>query len=274
MPDEPDAGSPGTFIARGREAAVYDLGDGTVLKVFDGPMARPGAEREAAALAALAELGIAAPRLVDVRTVDGLPSIAMTRVAGTDWLSRLGRRPQEATVLGRWLAIAHARVHESRAPDGLETVRDQIAGRLGRSTVLDAHQRARALALLGSLRDGSALLHGDFHLENLLGPLGAPTVIDWVNASSGPPAADVARTDVILRFGELPDGAPRLVRAIAPLARSAILRRYLVTYRRRCPGALEDLDAWRTVHATARMGETTETEAAAIRAWLARQPSP
>lgn len=264
----------GVLIARGREAAVYDRGDGTVLKVFADPAAAETATREARVLDALAPLGIAAPRLVELLEVDGHPAIAMTLVTGEDWIRRLGRRPLDAVVVGRWLARAHLRVHEAANLSALPTVHARLRHRLEHNEAVGPARRDAALARLGALDalGGDRLCHGDFHLENCIGPLATPTVIDWGNASCGPPAADVARTWVILRFGEPGAETPRIVRALAPIARAAILRQYLATYRRASPGALEDLDAWQVVQATARIGETTESETTAIRGWLARRP--
>jgi len=45
-------------------------------------------------------------------------------------------------------------------------------------------------AALRELPDGEALCHGDFHPRNVIVDGDELTIIDWVDASSGPPAAD------------------------------------------------------------------------------------
>jgi hypothetical protein len=87
--------------------------------------------------------------------------------------------------------------------------------------------RERALAVLASLPDDRRLLRGRLHPGNV--PLGGrgPAAIDRLDASAGPPAADVARTGLLLRF---PDGGP-LVRMLGRL----LARLYLRAYRRERP---------------------------------------
>lgn len=52
-------------------------------------------------------------------------------------------------------------------------------------------------AALRELPDGEALCHGDFHPRNVIVDGDELTIIDWVDASSGPPAADLARSAII-----------------------------------------------------------------------------
>ena len=65
--------------------------------------------------------------------------------------------------------------------------------------MLDDGRRGALLARLAAMPDGDRLCHGDFHPYNILGSLGHETVIDWLNASRGVPAADACRTYVLLR---------------------------------------------------------------------------
>lgn len=52
-------------------------------------------------------------------------------------------------------------------------------------------------AALRELPDGEALCYGDFHPRNVIVDGDELTNIDWVDASSGPPAADLARSAII-----------------------------------------------------------------------------
>ncbi|MDT0173806.1 phosphotransferase [Exiguobacterium sp. BRG2] len=45
------------------------------------------------------------------------------------------------------------------------------------------------------------LLHGDFHFQNIIVAINETfVVIDWHDATTGPPIADVARTLLLLRI--------------------------------------------------------------------------
>ena len=46
-------------------------------------------------------------------------------------------------------------------------------------------------------------VHGDFHPFNILGPPGGALVIDWLDACSGTPAADVCRSYVLMSSADI-----------------------------------------------------------------------
>ncbi|HET9060352.1 MAG TPA: phosphotransferase [Acidimicrobiales bacterium] len=118
----------------------------------------------------------------------------------------------------------------------------------------------RALDMLRTLPDGDRLCHGDFHPANVLGTLGTPVIIDWGDAARGAPAADVARTWLLLSMGELPLGTPALMGALTAIGRGMMTRRYLTVYRRSTSGDLSRLDDWIFVRTAARFAEEIDDE--------------
>jgi aminoglycoside phosphotransferase (APT) family kinase protein len=83
--------------------------------------------------------------------------------------------------------------------------------------------RTRALERLAGLPDGNRLLHGGFHPANLLRTTDGFVVIDWTNATSGDPAADVARTSLLMGGGKLAAGTPVVVERWLPVWAAARL---------------------------------------------------
>jgi aminoglycoside phosphotransferase (APT) family kinase protein len=102
--------------------------------------------------------------------------------------------------------------------------------------------------------------HGDFHPANLLRTADGYAVIDWTNATSGDPVADVARTILLMGSGKLADGAPVVVRVLAPVARRGLLAAYLRTYAREAPLDRDLVVRWLPVWAAARLAEGIEPE--------------
>ncbi|MCP5099110.1 MAG: aminoglycoside phosphotransferase family protein [Chloroflexi bacterium] len=49
------------------------------------------------------------------------------------------------------------------------------------------------------------ICHGDFHPDNVMLTSAGPIIIDWIDATIGHPAADIARTKLLLTIGTLPD---------------------------------------------------------------------
>ena len=245
-------------LGAGREAEIFAWGDGRVLRLARHPRATGMIEREAAALAAAHAAGAPVPGVYGRVTVYGRPGIVLDLVEGVDLLARLGRRPWTLLSVAGMLGRHHAALHRVEAPAGLPNLRDELRHRLG-SPLVPAGVRERALDRLGRLPDGHRLLHGDFHPGNLLRTDRGCVVIDWTNGTSGDPAADVARTLLLGRGGDL-EGAPFVVRRAAPLARRLLVAGYLRAYARELPLDRDRVERWLPVWAAARLAEDIEPE--------------
>jgi aminoglycoside phosphotransferase (APT) family kinase protein len=127
-----------------------------------------------------------------------------------------------------------------------------------------------ALATLDGLAGGDRLCHGDYHPGNVVLARAGPVVIDWSNVTRGHPAADVARTRLMFRLGDLPPGSPPLLRALERHGRGAFVRLYLRRYGRKHPLDRALLDRWEIVRAADRFSEGIEAEYPALRALLER----
>jgi len=239
-------GDAGATIARGNTAEIRVLDDGRVCKLYDDPDAVESARYEARATRIANEAGLPVPAVDGLVTVDERPGVVLERVDGPSLLDDLEGRPWTLASGARTLADLHARIHGRRAPD-LPLLTDRLRERIERAPSVSAAVHGRALAVLESLPDDDRLLHGDFHPANvLLGDRG-PVVIDWLDASAGPPAADVARTVLLLRFA---DGGP-LVRTLG----RAFERLYLRIYRRERPLDTSLVRRWELPVAVARLTE-------------------
>ena len=156
--------NPGPLIGTGRAADVYDLGGGRVLRRYR-TAPRPGViDREATVMRHLRANGYPVPEVFDAGGCD----VVMERLQGVTMLDDLERRP--------WRVDRHA------------------------DTWVDMHRRLGAvptgdLAAAGiETRFGppDAVVHLDFHPDNIMLTADGPVVFDWTNAALGPPAADVA----------------------------------------------------------------------------------
>ena len=199
-------GDVGPTLARGNTAEIRALGNGRVCKLYDDPEAVESARYEARATRLANDAGLPVPAVDGVATVDGRPGVVLERVDGPSLLDDLEGRPWTLASGARTLADLHARIHGRRAPD-LPPLTDRLRARIERASDVSAAVRERALAVLASLPDDDRLLHGDLHPGNVLLGERGPVVIDWLDASAGPPAADVARTRLLLRFA---DGGPHV----------------------------------------------------------------
>lgn len=215
-----------------------------------------------AASEAARRAGVRTPRVVETVEVDGRPGQILERVDGRDLFAALAANPLRLPSIARRLAEVHLELHEVVAPAELPSTHEMIAPRLRASTAVPAGMREDVLTLLDDLPPGDRICHGDYHPGNLLDAPTGPTLIDWTNATRGDPTYDVARTVLMLRLGEVPPGAPLVIRTLAVVGRGALWRRYRRTYRR--GGGLDDdaLHRWTLVAAAGRLTEEIESERA------------
>jgi aminoglycoside phosphotransferase (APT) family kinase protein len=239
------ASAPGALIGSGRNADVYDIGGGRVLRRYRDERDLRRVAAEAQVMAHARSGGVPVPEVFEVSDAD----IVMARVTGPTMLDVLGRRPWTVGAQARLLARLHGLVHQIPA-----------AGLAGLGL------RPASPSATGDLGDGDVLVHNDLHPQNVIMAAGGPVLIDWESARIGPPIADIAMTWAIIKFSEIPatslrGGAARGVQAL--LTRSFL----------RAAGPLDE--AWRLAIARQRLADRNllPAEAARLRKLLPRDPA-
>jgi aminoglycoside phosphotransferase (APT) family kinase protein len=248
---------PGRLIGQGLRAEVYEWGDREVVKLFLGDVPASDIEHEIRMATALARLDVPAPRYRQLVHMEDRAGLVFERIEGPSMLAVLSSQPWRVIGLARRLADLHAAVHrvttgDNRIPGQRDALRSAIEG------VVDLPEslRSRALQVLDVLPDGDRLCHGDFHPDNVLLATGGEVVIDWITCMRGSPAADVARTLVMLRFGAPPPRAPRSTLIAATLLRRLFVSVYWRRYRRRTGIHPDEVAAWHVPVVAARLRES------------------
>jgi aminoglycoside phosphotransferase (APT) family kinase protein len=234
--------APGKLVGAGRNADVYDVGNGRVLRRYrDGR--EPGqVATEAYVMAHARAHGAPTPEVFDVSG----PDIVMERAVGPTMLDAIARRPWTVRAQARLLAELHDLVHQV-----------PVSGVPG----LDLP------APFGTAgpQDGDVLLHRDLHPQNVILAEGGPVIIDWEGAVRGPAVADVGMTWVIIGFSDIP--GPRWRAVAARGVQAALTRSFL-----RAAGPLDD--AWRLTVIQRRLTDPNvlPSEAARLRKLLPEEP--
>jgi uncharacterized protein (TIGR02172 family) len=247
----------GRLIGQGRTAEIYAWSDNQVLKLY-----RPGwqaswAQHEARISQAVAATGMPVPAVGEVIELDGRYGIVFELIDGPSLVRQFASKPWTLSRAVRSFTALHVAMHARALPE-LPSQREQLMRQItGPSPAPDGVRHA-ALRRLDALPGGDALCHGDYHPDNVLMTRGGPIIIDWGNASSGHPLADVARTAVLLQVGELPSSP--MNRWLLVSARAFVRRAYVRQYLRLRPAGKEELAAWRLPIAVARLGEGIAAE--------------
>ena len=258
-------------IGEGLEAEMFAWGEGTILRLLRDPQAVERNERQAAAIEAARSSGVRVPAVHSLTTVMGRPGMVMERVEGRDLMAELGRRPWRLFWVARVSGEVHAQLHQVIAPDSVVALKPKLRQEIMESSLVPAEVAEQALEVLGGLPDGDKLCHGDFYPANLLISRGGPVLIDWSNVARGNPDADVARTLLMVRLGELPPGTPMLVRPIALVGRGLLSSVYLRSYRRERFLDPVLVGRWQIPVAAARLAQGIEGERPSLLKLLRRK---
>ena len=191
--------SPGKLLGTGRNADVYDIGGGRVLRRYRDTRPSAAVAREAETMRYARAHGVPAPEVFDVSGAD----IVMERATGPTMLDAVGSRPWTARSQIRLLARLHDQVHAVPGPDWLP---DPFGDD-------------------GADGEGSGLVHQDLHPLNVILTPGGPVIIDWEGACRGPAAIDVAMTWAIIAFSQVPGSR---VKAAAYRPAQALLARWFL----------------------------------------------
>jgi aminoglycoside phosphotransferase (APT) family kinase protein len=240
-------------IGQGREAEIFAWGTGRVLRLARTAALGEELQRERVALHAARRCGAPAPAVYEEIDVDGRAGLVLERLDGHDLLAGLVRRPWQLASLPRVLARVQASLHETVAPAELPDLHAEVAERLQSAHVprdlRDAGQRA-----LQQLPDGDRLCHGDFHPGNVLRRAdGCYVPIDWKAAARGDPAADVARTRLLIVGAWIPGLGSRALQSQLRPFRIALYAAYRAAYAHRRHLERRAVAAWLPVLAAARL---------------------
>jgi uncharacterized protein (TIGR02172 family) len=238
------------LVGKGFCSDVYVWGEGRVLKLFHGWVARERVEREYAVTRAVHAAGVPAPAAYELVEIEGRRGIVLERIDGVSLLGYTQARPWALFGAIRQLAELHAQIHRCTAPAGLPSLRERIHEGIDASDSSAVDKQA-ARDRLATLPDGTSLCHGDFHPGNVLITARGPMVIDWDSASCGEPLGDVACTSRLMRTAGLPPWVPGYMHLLLRCLRTVMHRSYLKRYLQLYVGSRRQIEAWQAPLAVA-----------------------
>jgi Phosphotransferase enzyme family len=240
-----DAPALGRLLGAGKEAEVFAVGGGA-LKLYRAA-AKRSAFREAANAAVAESLGLPVPEIHGLRCFGDRWGIIMSLAEGPSFAESIRAKPDLTSTYVTEMALLQFRVH-GHPGTHFASLKARLAANIRRANGLDAATQSRLLAKLQALPEGERLCHGDFHPFNILGPPSRPTLIDWLDASSGVPAADVCRSYILIGHSE-------------PKIASTYVEAYIEVSGETRASIFE----WLPIVAAARLAEDVPKEAARLR---------
>jgi aminoglycoside phosphotransferase (APT) family kinase protein len=246
VPDASDEHRIGALLGRGRVADVHEYG-GRALKLYHLGQPKTQAFVEATILAVIEAHQLPAPRVHAAGTWDGRWGLVMDRVAGTTLGERALADPGAIGPALDAMVRLQLRLHAASEPR-LRSLKSKLGDNIARAGSATPALKDRLLARLDAMPDGSRVCHGDFHPFNILGEGDKLTIVDWLDATSGPPAADTCRSYLLLRMG----------------APAGFADAYLDSYASAGGMARDTILDWLPLLAAARLAEGIEAEVPAL----------
>jgi len=255
----PNASKIGKLIGKGRIAEVFEWDEGLAVKLFYKSRLTKFIAHEASVSQLVNEAGFPSPYVRELVEMQGRSGIVFERLSGKTMLAAMSEKPWTLVNSANMLAELHSSMHKMTIPSLPDQSETMITG-LQRIKTISSKERKKIIDIVHSLPIKNSLCHGDYHPDNVLLTDKGPFVIDWTTASTGNPIADVARTSLLLKLGELPRGTPLTARIIAQFGRNLFHRQYLKRYFQLSPNHFEQLAQWQLPIAAARMYDGIEEE--------------
>jgi thiamine kinase-like enzyme len=247
------------LLARGRSAEVFAWGDGKVLKLFYDNCAPDRANSEAKITDSVFRAGLPVPEIFETIEWDNRQGIVFEKIDGISMLDACIKNPQNAEEYGILLANIHRKIHKV-AIETLPNLQPLLIQLIRKSVHLSAEQKKKVVSLLENQTNGFQLCHMDFHPDQVLITEKGPHVIDWESGCHGNPLADVARTALILRIGEI-SRPTSISKQDLDEIRSPIISNYLDQYfSNPSRESSQTMVVWDLVAAIARLAEKIDGE--------------
>lgn len=247
------------LMGYGLTSDVFEWQNHTVLKLFKSHIEDQVIEYEALIHGIVYETEISMPRLIEEVEVDGRRGYIYQRINGTTLLFQITKKIWRTFFWGKLLARTQLEIHNKVAlllPDIKVRLREDI----NKVRSLPIETVSSLMLLIDTLPDGNRVCHMDFHPSNVFYYEKETTVIDWITASKGNPAADVARTYILMKYGTLPKDIDRVFVWLYYLARQILVKTYIKTYLKESGLTWDEVSIWLKPVAAARLSEDISEE--------------
>lgn len=242
------------LIGQGRTAEIYEWDDDKIIKLYKKGISKKAIENEYNISMRLYEKGMPVVKVYDLIKLNGRYGVVYGRVFGQTMMNVIASKPWKITRESRRLAVLHKEIHagiEEQIPSEKSILKQNIAA----VEMLDEDQKDKLFRYIEELPDDNKLCHGDFHPDNILIDGEKAVVIDWMTATRGNPLSDVARTTIMLKYGQIPEDKSALEKTVMNLMRKKLLKEYTKKYLEISEKDIKDIEQWELPIAAARLTE-------------------
>lgn len=260
------------MIGQGNTAEVYAYESDKILKLFREGLSGEIISREYENAVVVQSCIKNTPKVYDLITEGNRQGIVYERISGQDMIATMVKAVFRVNYYAKLLASTHQEVHHITIKTSeMPSVKEKLFEDIHAVEAMSDKQKEQLSNYLNKLPDGTSLCHFDYHPGNILMSEEEPIIIDWMTACVGDRCADVARTSIMLTFGELPN-ANRLTRKLIALFQGYVYQIYYREYLKLSGLSEKAIEKWLLPVAAARLREWIPgSEKEALRAFVAKE---
>ena len=245
----------GELLFTSRSSRIFHWKDNTLIKLFN-PEVDPALIRDEEINTNEAFCkGVSRVKCHGLVRIEEQLGLIIERIDGKTLISLAASKPGTAFAVPKLMADLQIRMHRTET-NTIRCYKEFVLSALESEPLsfLSDEEKQRARDIIGSLPDGKSILHLDYHPDNIMSDSREATIIDWMTAASGAPAADVAATLYLLTEGEMIPGLNRAVATVLESIRRVICKRYLKVYKKMTGLQDEEIAPWRLPFLIVRLG--------------------
>lgn len=229
-----------------RSSEIYSWQGNTLLKLFRSGVGGELIENEEINTTETYEKGVSKVKCYGHVQVDDRIGIIIERIEGKTLISLLGSKPLVLFKAPDIMADLQVKMHNTQT-DKIRSYKEMVLKALDSEAMrfLSGNEKKIAEDKIYALADGNSILHFDFHPDNIMSDGKNATIIDWMTAARGVPAADVAATLYLLNEGEMIPGLNKAVAAVMEVIRKTICKKYYAAYKKKTGLTDAEVAPWR-----------------------------
>ncbi|MHA1501825.1 MAG: aminoglycoside phosphotransferase family protein [Candidatus Heimdallarchaeota archaeon] len=249
----------GKLIGRGRTADVFEMDDNKILKLYHENFPKRAVQSEYDTSNYIQDHLSIVPRVFDLIEYQGKNGIIFEKIEGIALLEYLVNNPFQIFKIAKQIAKLQVEIHNLEFKEN-DLQKSYFEYDIKNCKKIDEQTKEIILEMLDKLPADNKLCHRDFHPDNVMRSSKGLIVIDWMTATSGSPAGDVARSYYILKHGAPMDSVPFFEKIKIAIYRGVISRRYLREYLKLSKLKRKDIKKWEIVIITGRLNENIPQE--------------
>lgn len=246
------------LIGQGNTAEIYYLDEEKILKLFRAGLHEGIVEREYQNDICVEKILDCVPVVYDKVKVGERTGIIYERIIGDNMLQMMLASSLKANECAKKLAHYHQLIQRPTHGE-LLTVKEKLNEDIDAVTILSKDQKEYIKDYLKQLPDGETLCHFDFHPGNVMIAAKHPFFLDWMTACRGNECADVARTGILLKYGQMEYASAWVKRWIAS-SMPSIYETYMKEYLAISGKSMKEIAQWELPVMAARLREAISEE--------------